>query len=98
VGGDPWDSEEKIRNDSPLSYAPRVETPLLVVHSMEDYRCPMVEGLEFFTALKKHGKEAELVLFPGENHDLSSVGKPKHRTSRLGHYIRWFDTHLKHKK
>ncbi|MGP8057130.1 MAG: S9 family peptidase [Nitrososphaerales archaeon] len=98
VGGDPWDSEEKLRNDSPLSYAPRVETPLLVVHSMEDYRCPMVEGLEFFTALKKHGKEAELVLFPGENHDLSRVGKPKHRTSRLGHYIRWFDTHLKHKK
>ena len=98
VGGDPWDSEEKLRNDSPLSYAPKVETPLLLVHSMEDYRCPMVEGLEFFTALKKHGKEAELVLFPGENHDLSRIGKPKHRASRLGHYIRWFDTHLKRKK
>lgn len=98
IGGGPWDSEEKLRNDSPLSYAPKVETPLLVVHSMEDYRCPMVEGLEFFTALKKLGKEAELVLFPGENHDLSRVGKPKHRASRLGHYIRWFNTHLKHKK
>jgi dipeptidyl aminopeptidase/acylaminoacyl peptidase len=97
VGGDPWGSEEKLRNDSPLSYAPKVETPLLVVHSMEDYRCWMVEGLEFFTALKKLGKEAEMVLFPGENHDLSRVGKPKHRASRLGHYIRWFDTHLKHK-
>jgi acylaminoacyl-peptidase len=98
VGGDPWVSEEKLRNDSPLSYALKVETPLLVVHSMEDYRCPMVEGLEIFTALKKQGKEAELVLFPGENHDLSRVGKPKHRASRLGHYIRWFDTHLKHQK
>ena len=98
VGGGPWDSEEKLRNDSPLSYAPKVETPVLVVHSMEDYRCPMVEGLEFFTALKKLGKEAELVLFPGENHDLSRVGKPKHRASRLGHYIRWFDAHLKRKK
>jgi len=98
VGGDPWNSEEKLRNDSPLSYVPKVETPLLVVHSMEDYRCWMVEGLEIFTALKKRGKEAELVLFPGENHDLSRVGKPKHRVSRLGHYIRWFDTHLKHKK
>lgn len=97
VGGDPWNSEEKLRNDSPLSYTPKVETPLLVVHSMEDYRCPMVEGLEFFTALKKLGKEAEMVLFPGENHDLSRVGKPKHRASRLGHYIRWFDTHLRNK-
>jgi dipeptidyl aminopeptidase/acylaminoacyl peptidase len=58
----------------------------------------MVEGLEFFTALKKLGKEAELVLFPGENHDLSRTGKPKHRVSRIQHYIRWFDEHLKRRK
>jgi dipeptidyl aminopeptidase/acylaminoacyl peptidase len=98
IGGDPWNSEEKLLNDSPLRYVSNVETPLMLVHSMEDYRCWMVEGLEFFTALKKHGKEAELVLFPGENHDLSRVGKPKHRVARLGHYIRWFDEHLKRKK
>jgi len=98
VGGDPWNAEEKLLNDSPLRYAPSVETPLLLVHSMEDYRCWMVEGLEFFTALKKLGREAELVLFPGENHDLSRIGKPKHRVSRLNHYIRWFDEHLKHRK
>jgi len=98
IGGDPWNSEEKLLNDSPLRYISNVETPLMLVHSMEDYRCWMVEGLEFFTALKKHGKEAELVLFPGENHDLSRVGKPKHRVARLGHYIRWFDEHLKRKK
>jgi dipeptidyl aminopeptidase/acylaminoacyl peptidase len=97
VGGDPWNAEEKLLNDSPLRYAPNVETPLLLVHSMEDYRCWMVEGLEFFTALKKLGKEAELVLFPAENHDLSRIGKPKHRLSRLNHYIRWFDEHLKHR-
>ncbi|MDA4123829.1 MAG: S9 family peptidase [Thaumarchaeota archaeon] len=95
VGGDPWSAEEKLLNDSPLRYAPNVVTPLLLVHSMEDYRCWMVEGLEFFTALKKLGKEAELVLFPGESHDLSRVGKPKHRVSRLNHYIRWLDEHLK---
>ena len=98
IGGDPWNSTAKLGNDSPLTYAPKVETPLMLVHSMEDYRCPMVEGLEFYTALKKLGKEAELVLFPGENHDLSRVGKPKHRAARLVHYIRWFDAHLKRKK
>ena len=97
VGGDPWSAEEKLLNDSPLRYVPSVETPVMLVHSMEDYRCWMVEGLEFFTALKKLGKEAELVLFPGENHDLSRVGKPKHRVQRLNHYIRWFDRHLKRK-
>ncbi|MDA4120683.1 MAG: S9 family peptidase [Thaumarchaeota archaeon] len=98
IGGDPWNAEEKLLNDSPLRYAPNVETPLMLVHSMEDYRCWMVEGLEFYTALKMLGKEAELVLFPGENHDLSRVGKPKHRASRLKHYIRWFDAHLKRRK
>jgi len=95
VGGDPWNAEEKLLADSPLRYAPNVETPLMLVHSMEDYRCWMVEGLQFFSALKKMGKEAELVLFPEENHDLSRVGKPKHRVQRLNHYIRWFDKHLK---
>ncbi len=95
IGGDPWQAEEKLLNDSPLRYAPNVKTPLLLVHSMEDYRCWMVEGIQFFTALKRLGKEAELVLFPGENHDLSRVGKPKHRVARLDHYVRWFDTHLK---
>ncbi len=98
VGGDPWNAEEKLLNDSPARYAPNVETPVLVVHSMEDYRCWMVEGLQFYTALKKLGKEAELVLFPGENHDLSRVGKPKHRVVRLNHYLRWFDGHIKRAK
>ena len=52
IGGDPSNSEEKLLNDSPLRYVPNVETPIMLVHSMEDYRCWMVEGLEFFTALK----------------------------------------------
>jgi dipeptidyl aminopeptidase/acylaminoacyl peptidase len=95
IGGDPWNSEQKLLSDSPLRYAPNVKTPVMLVHSMEDYRCWMVEGVEFFTALKRLGKEAELVLFPGENHDLSRVGKPKHRVARLNQYIRWFDSHLK---
>lgn len=98
AGGDPWSAEEQLLQDSPLRYAPNVETPLMLVHSMEDYRCWMVEGLQLFTALRKLGKEAELVLFQGENHDLSRVGKPKHRIQRLSQYIRWFDAHLKRKK
>ncbi|MDV3277409.1 MAG: prolyl oligopeptidase family serine peptidase [Nitrososphaerales archaeon] len=97
IGGDPWNAEERLLADSPLRYAPNVKTPLLVVHSMEDYRCPLPEGVQFFTALKILGKEAEMVLFPGENHDLSRVGKPKHRVARLEHYLRWFDMHLKTK-
>jgi len=94
IGTDPWDDEETTQAKSPLRYVRNVKTPLMLVHSFEDYRCWQVEAFQFFTALKYHGKEAEMVLFPKENHDLSRAGKPKHRIARLKAYLRWFDTHL----
>jgi dipeptidyl aminopeptidase/acylaminoacyl peptidase len=95
IGCDPWDDEETTMAKSPIRYVKNVKTPIMFVHSMEDYRCWMVEALQMFTALKYHGKETELVLFPGENHELSRGGKPKHRVLRLESYLRWFDLHLK---
>lgn len=95
IGCDPWDDEETTMAKSPIRYVKNVKTPVMFVHSMEDYRCWMVEALQMFTALKYHGKETELVLFPGENHELSRGGKPKHRVLRLESYLRWFDSYLK---
>jgi dipeptidyl aminopeptidase/acylaminoacyl peptidase len=95
IGCDPWDDEETTMAKSPIRYVKNVKTPVMFVHSMEDYRCWMVEALQMFTALKYHGKETELVLFPSENHELSRGGKPKHRVQRLESYLRWFDLYLK---
>uniref|UniRef100_UPI00260980A3 S9 family peptidase n=2 Tax=Thermococcus sp. TaxID=35749 RepID=UPI00260980A3 len=83
VGGDPWNNTDTYWEKSPLKYAPNVETPLLIIHSTEDYRCWLPEALQFYTALKYLGKTVELAIFPGENHDLSRSGKPKHRVKRL---------------
>jgi dipeptidyl aminopeptidase/acylaminoacyl peptidase len=94
IGADPWDDEETTHAKSPLRYVKNVTTPLLLVHSLEDYRCWQVEAIQFFTALKYYGKEAEMFLVPKENHDLSRAGKPKHRVARLKAYLRWFETHL----
>lgn len=94
IGVDPWDDEETTLAKSPIRYVRNVTTPLMLVHSFEDLRCWHVEALQMFTALKVQGKEAEMVLFPKENHDLSRAGKPKHRVARLKAYLRWFDTHL----
>ncbi len=94
IGTDPWDDEAATNAKSPLRYVKNVTTPVLLVHSFEDYRCWHVEAVQFFTALKYYGKEAEMVLFPKENHDLSRAGKPKHRIARLKAYLRWFETHL----
>jgi dipeptidyl aminopeptidase/acylaminoacyl peptidase len=79
---------------SPIMYVKNVKTPILIVHSEEDLRVPIEQGEQWFTALKLHGVETELVRFPGENHELSRSGKPKHREERLRHLVRWMNGHL----
>jgi len=85
---------EQMRH-SPLLYVDRVKTPILIVHSEEDLRCPIEQAEQWFTALKLNGVPTELVRFPGENHELSRSGKPKHREERLRHQARWFEKYLK---
>ena len=94
-GGTPWNNYEKLWDRSPLKYADKVKTPTLFIHSQEDYRCWLAEGLQMFTALKYHGVEARLCMFKGENHELSRSGKPQHRIRRLKEITDWFDTHIK---
>ncbi len=79
---------------SPLHYVDRVKTPTLIVHSEEDLRCPIEQGEQWFTALKLRGVETEFVRIPGENHELSRSGKPKHREERLRHLVRWMKKYL----
>lgn len=91
----PWNDVDKLWFHSPLKYADKVKTPTLFIHSEEDYRCWLAEGLQMFTALKYHGVEARLCMFRGENHELSRSGKPKHRIRRLTEITNWFESHLK---
>jgi dipeptidyl aminopeptidase/acylaminoacyl peptidase len=93
--GTPWNNVDKLWYHSPLKYADKVKTPTLFIHSEEDYRCWLAEGLQMFTALKYHGVEARLCMFRGENHELSRSGKPKHRIRRLTEITNWFEEHLK---
>ena len=95
IGATPWTNSEKLWEHSPLKYADRVQTPTLFIHSEEDYRCWLVEGLQMFNALKFHGVEARLCLFKGENHDLSRSGRPKQRVRRLREITQWFNKYLK---
>ena len=93
--GDLYDSPEKLWAQSPLKYAKNVKTPTLFIHSDEDYRCPMAEGIQMYSALVDRGVEARLCLFHGETHELSRSGKPKHRQRRLKEITDWFEKHAK---
>jgi len=92
-----WDALLDYWEKSPLKYARNVKTPLLIIHSEEDYRCPVEQAYQLFYALKMQKKEVKMVLFPEENHDLSRSGKPKHREVRLEEISKWFLEHMKRK-
>lgn len=94
-GRDLWDSEDFIMERSPMRHAPKVNTPLLLVHSDQDYRCPLEQAEQFFVALKRLGKTVEFVKFTGENHELSRSGKPWNRVERVEHIVEWFVRFLK---
>ncbi len=95
TGGDIYKNVEKMWAESPLKYADKVKTPTLFIHSDEDYRCPLSQGLQFYTALINRGVETRMCLFHGENHELSRSGKPKHRLRRLTEIREWMDKYLK---
>jgi dipeptidyl aminopeptidase/acylaminoacyl peptidase len=94
IGGTPWEQPELYRRLSPLTYAPQMKTPLLILHSEQDYRCPIEQAEQLFVWLKKLGRTVEFVRFPDESHGLSRSGKPKHRVERLQHILRWFAEYL----
>lgn len=90
----PWEDRDAYEKMSPITYMKNVTTPLLIIHSEQDYRCPIEQAEQVFVQLKRLGKEVEFVRFPNENHELSRGGQPKHRVERLQYILGWFASHL----
>ncbi len=75
---------------SPQAVVGQVTTPTLVLHSELDLRCPVSQAEAYYSSLKLNGADAELVLFPGENHELSRSGRPRHRRQRFEIILEWW--------
>jgi dipeptidyl aminopeptidase/acylaminoacyl peptidase len=86
----PWENLKSYIERSPLTYAKHIRTPLLIIHAEDDLRCPIEQAEQLFVALKKLRKPVRFVRFPGENHDLSRTGKPRHRLERFRIILEWF--------
>lgn len=93
-GGDLFQRFDLYWDRSPLKYASNVRTPILILHSDNDYRVPLEQGEQWFRALKHFGVDAEFVIFPRENHNLTRTGEPKHLVESLNWQIYWFDRFL----
>ena len=85
---------EKLWDFSPLKYAGNVETPLLILHSENDLRCPIEQAEQLYITLKNMGKETEFVRFPDADHNLSRAGIPNLRVARLNEITDWFEKYL----
>lgn len=86
--------EETWKAESPLTYADDIDVPMLIIHSEEDWRCPVEQAQRLFVSLKRRGHDAEMLLFPGEGHELSRAGLPSHRVARFEAILEWWQRHL----
>ena len=93
-GGDLFERFDLYWDRSPLKYAKNVKTPILILHSDNDFRVPLEQGEQWFRALKHYGATAEIVMFPRENHNLTRTGEPKHLVESLNWQLYWFDRFL----
>jgi dipeptidyl aminopeptidase/acylaminoacyl peptidase len=87
----PYEDAAEYQSRSPVHLVDRITTPLMVIHSEEDWRTPIGQGEAMFRALIARRKPTVMVRFPGENHELSRSGTPSRRVQNQEHIRRWFD-------
>jgi dipeptidyl aminopeptidase/acylaminoacyl peptidase len=96
IGTDAWENLAATWRQSPIAYAHNIQTPLLILHAAEDYRCALEQAEEMFAILRWLGKTVEMVIFDHENHGLTRGGRPGNRIEHQRRIMGWFEKYLKH--
>ena len=92
---EPWDDHDVYWDNSPLKYAARITTPLLLIHSENDFRVPIEQAEQLFAWVRRAtDTPVKMLRYPREGHELSRSGEPGHRVSRLIEMIQWFDNYV----
>jgi len=89
--GLPWNHRDEYMDRSPISLAGNVNTPTMLLTGEEDYRTPIWETEQFYTALKLEKVESVMVRIPGSGHGLA--GRPSNLMSKVAHILKWFEMH-----
>ena len=96
MGGAYWDKSNKIAQrtfaNSPHLFVDKWDTPILCIHGEKDYRILANQGMAAFDAAKMRGVEAQLLIFPDENH---WVLKPQNGILWQRTFFAWLDKYLK---
>jgi acylaminoacyl-peptidase len=94
IGGTPIENLEEYVRRSPVFNVQRVRTPLLLIHSMEDYRCFIDQSLAMHVAMVSAGKDSRIIVFTKGSHGHSVSAEPRHRKKRLLLKISWLKEKL----
>ncbi len=92
IGGTLWEKMNKYIENSPVFFAPQVETPLLMMHNDNDGAVPWYQGIEYFMALRRLDKPAWLLVYNNEDHNLTRRANSKDLSRRM---MQFFDHYLK---
>jgi dipeptidyl aminopeptidase/acylaminoacyl peptidase len=90
--GLPWQNRELWMRLSPWFAVEKVTTPTLLLCGSDDQNVPLVNSEQFYQALRRLGRETELVIYPGETHDIE---RPSFQVDRFQRYLAWYDKYLK---
>ncbi len=90
--GLPWENAEAWERISPFNDVNKITTPTLWIGGSDDWNVPIINSEQMYQAMKRLGKETQLVVYPGEFHGIS---KPTFIKDRYERYINWFDKYLK---
>lgn len=92
--GLPWKKENRELWDklSPFNYVENIVTPTLIVCGEKDWNVPVVNSEQLFQALKRLGRTAELVVYPGEHHGIQT---PSYLKDRFERYLDWYSKYVK---
>jgi dipeptidyl aminopeptidase/acylaminoacyl peptidase len=94
LGAAPPEGHDRLREASPLSVAGRISAPTLIIHSENDFRCPIEQAEQLFMTLLRTGTTVSFLRFPNESHELSRSGLPSHRVERFEAIMDWHRRHL----
>ena len=92
IGKDLWEGFDLYVENSPLFFVPNVTTPVLIMHNDADGAVPWWQGIEFFNALRRCGKQAWMLQYNDEAHNLKERRNRKDLSIRLAQF---FDHFLK---
>ena len=90
--GLPWENKEAWERISPYNDVAKIVTPTLWMGGSDDWNVPILNSEQMYMAMKRLGRETQLIVYPGEHH---GIRRPSFQKDRLERYLEWMQKYLK---